>query len=150
MAALNSILEHEHARAAFGPANRAALNARFTFVAYIMLPHPGYQSNNGQLQTQSAKNEIGTIFKTSKSPRKSWEDYGAVIVVQNLGEAAALADDIAPEHLELCIASPEALSETIRNAGAIFRDAETSPDKAGVHRTRLVSASRRGGRGSAS
>ena len=39
--------------------------------------------------------------------------------------AAALADDIAPEHLELCVASPEPLSENIRNAGAIFLGAWT-------------------------
>ena len=56
---------------------------------------------------------------------KSWADYGAVITVQNLGEAAALADDIAPEHLELCVANPEALSENIRHAGAIFLGAWT-------------------------
>ena len=51
---------------------------------------------------------------------RSWETNGAIITVQNLGEAAALADDIAPEHLELCVANPEALSENIRHAGAIF------------------------------
>ena len=82
MAALNSILEHEEqATTAFGDANRAALKLRSTFAAYIMLPHPGYQSNNGQLQTQSAKNGIGTIFKTSKSPRKSWEDSKYIFFV---------------------------------------------------------------------
>lgn len=56
---------------------------------------------------------------------KSWANNGAVIVVRNLGEAAALADDIAPEHLELCVANPEALSENIRHAGAIFLGAWT-------------------------
>lgn len=50
----------------------------------------------------------------------SWRDNGAIIVVQNLGEAAALCDDIAPEHLELCVANPEALAENISHAGAIF------------------------------
>lgn len=50
----------------------------------------------------------------------SWNDNGAIILVQNLGEAAALADDIAPEHLELCVANPEALAENINHAGAIF------------------------------
>jgi histidinol dehydrogenase len=39
----------------------------------------------------------------------SWRDYGAVIVVRDLSEAAALSDRIAPEHLELCVADPEAL-----------------------------------------
>ncbi len=55
----------------------------------------------------------------------SWRQNGAIIIVQNMGEAAALADDIAPEHLELCVANPEALSQNIRNAGAIFMGAWT-------------------------
>jgi histidinol dehydrogenase len=50
----------------------------------------------------------------------SWRDFGAVIMVRDLAEAAELADRIAPEHLELCVADPEGLSERITNAGAIF------------------------------
>lgn len=50
----------------------------------------------------------------------SWRDYGAVITVADLDEAAALSDRIAPEHLELCVADPIALSEKITHAGAIF------------------------------
>lgn len=50
----------------------------------------------------------------------SWRDYGATIVVRDLAEAAALSDRIAPEHLELCVADPEALAQRIRHAGAIF------------------------------
>ena len=50
----------------------------------------------------------------------SWRDFGAVITVRDLDEAAALSDRIAPEHLELCVADPEALSARIRHAGAIF------------------------------
>ncbi len=50
----------------------------------------------------------------------SWRDYGAVIVVRDLAEAAALSDRIAPEHLELCVADPEALLARIRHAGAVF------------------------------
>ena len=50
----------------------------------------------------------------------SWRDYGAIITVQDLGEAAALTDDIAPEHLELCVSDPEALADNIRHAGAMF------------------------------
>ncbi len=51
---------------------------------------------------------------------QSWRDNGAVIVVQSMEEAAALSDRIAPEHLELCVANPDALSANIRHAGAIF------------------------------
>ncbi|WP_370047376.1 MULTISPECIES: histidinol dehydrogenase [Salipiger] len=50
----------------------------------------------------------------------SWRDFGAIIVARDLDEAAALSDRVAPEHLELCVADPLALSEKIRHAGAIF------------------------------
>jgi len=50
----------------------------------------------------------------------SWRDFGAVITVRDLDEAAALSNRIAPEHLELCVADPEALSELCHHAGAIF------------------------------
>ena len=50
----------------------------------------------------------------------SWRDFGAVIVVRDLDEAAALSNRIAPEHLELCVADPQDLSEKTIHAGAIF------------------------------
>ena len=55
----------------------------------------------------------------------SWRDFGAVIVTRDLSEAAELADRIAPEHLELCVADPEALAARISHAGAIFLGAWT-------------------------
>ena len=50
----------------------------------------------------------------------SWRDFGAIITVPDLATAAALSDRIAPEHLELCVADPVALSKNITHAGAIF------------------------------
>ena len=50
----------------------------------------------------------------------SWRDFGAVIVTRDLDEAAMLSNRVAPEHLELCVADPEALAEQITHAGAIF------------------------------
>lgn len=55
----------------------------------------------------------------------SWRDFGAIITVPDLATAAALSDRIAPEHLELCVADPIALSEQITHAGAIFLGAWT-------------------------
>ena len=46
--------------------------------------------------------------------------YGAIILVRSLAEAAELANEIAPEHLELMVSEPEALLEKIKNAGAVF------------------------------
>lgn len=45
---------------------------------------------------------------------------GALIEVRDLDEAAAIANRIAPEHLELSVAEPRALMAKIRHAGAIF------------------------------
>ena len=50
----------------------------------------------------------------------SWRDFGAVIVTRDLAEAAALSNRVAPEHLELCVADPDGLSQSITHAGAIF------------------------------
>ena len=50
----------------------------------------------------------------------SWRDYGAVITVATLEEALPLVNRIAPEHLELAVADPEALLKGVRNAGAVF------------------------------
>ena len=55
----------------------------------------------------------------------SWRDFGAIITVPDLDVAAALSNRIAPEHLELCVADPDALSEKITHAGAIFLGAWT-------------------------
>ncbi len=55
----------------------------------------------------------------------SWRDFGAIILVENLGEAVPLANAIAAEHLEIMAADPEAFSAQIRNAGAIFLGAHT-------------------------
>lgn len=60
----------------------------------------------------------------------SWRDHGTVIVTRDLAEAAALSDRIAPEHLELCVDDPEALSTQVNHAGAIFLGGWT-PEAAG-------------------
>lgn len=55
----------------------------------------------------------------------SWRDFGAVVVVRDLDQAAELANRIAPEHLEICTADPDAVAANIRHAGAIFLGAHT-------------------------
>ena len=54
------------------------------------------------------------------------EKRGALIEVRDVEEACELVNKIAPEHLELSVANPEALLPKIRNAGAIFIGAYTS------------------------
>ncbi len=50
----------------------------------------------------------------------SLKGRGALILVSDLDEACALANRIAPEHLELAVADPAPLADKIRHAGAIF------------------------------
>ena len=52
--------------------------------------------------------------------RASLEGRGAFIQVRDLNEAAAIVNEIAPEHLELSVEDPMVLAKQIRHAGAIF------------------------------
>ncbi len=52
--------------------------------------------------------------------REGWDEFGAVITVASLHEAAALANRIASEHVELAIDEPHTILDSIRHAGAIF------------------------------
>ncbi len=56
----------------------------------------------------------------SEIATQSWQEFGAIIVVGNIMDAAPLADRIAAEHLEIMTDDPEALFDKIRNAGAVF------------------------------
>ncbi len=55
----------------------------------------------------------------------SWSNFGAIIIVPKLGDAIALVDQLAPEHLEIVAADAERLINRIRNVGAIFIGAHT-------------------------
>ncbi|MCB1489357.1 MAG: histidinol dehydrogenase, partial [Bauldia sp.] len=50
----------------------------------------------------------------------SWRDHGAIILVGSLDAGVALSNRVAPEHLELAVAEPEALLARVRNAGSVF------------------------------
>jgi histidinol dehydrogenase len=67
----------------------------------------------------AVENQLKTLERREIAAA-SWRDFGAIITVSSLREAVALSDRIAPEHLELCVADPKALSAQITHAGAIF------------------------------
>ena len=52
--------------------------------------------------------------------RQSWREHGAVILLRDLAEAPALIDRLAPEHLALAVADPQAMLAQIRHAGSVF------------------------------
>ena len=60
----------------------------------------------------------------------SLRDFGCAIVCGTLDDCAALANEIAPEHLEIMTENPRALLPQIKNAGAVFLGA-WSPEPLG-------------------
>jgi histidinol dehydrogenase len=64
-------------------------------------------------------------LSTEEAARESWDAYGAIILVQDLSEAPALSDALAPEHLELMVADPAPLFASIRHAGSVFLGSHT-------------------------
>jgi histidinol dehydrogenase len=50
----------------------------------------------------------------------SWANHGAIILVRDWTQATALANRIAPEHLQIMLQAPEAIFTNIRHAGAVF------------------------------
>jgi histidinol dehydrogenase len=51
--------------------------------------------------------------------------HGALILVRDLAEAVELSNRLAPEHLELFVAEPDALLVSVRHAGAVFLGGHT-------------------------
>lgn len=73
---------------------------------------------------QAVERQLRTLPR-EKIARESWQTYGAVIVVDHLDNALDLANQIAPEHLELAIRDADSFANRVRNAGAIFIGAYT-------------------------
>ena len=65
------------------------------------------------------ENQIPTLSR-SEIARASIDNNGKIIVAQNLESAIQIANEIAPEHLELCLDNPFDYLDSIRHAGSIF------------------------------
>lgn len=68
----------------------------------------------------AVESELGQL-PTQETARKSWETFGAVILVSDLqSDAAPLIDRLAPEHLMLACRKPQAIFDKVRHAGSVF------------------------------
>jgi len=81
-------------------------------------------ANFGQAVTAAVEKRLETLERREIAG-KSWRDFGAVIVVQDMAEAVVLSDRIAPEHLELCVVDADTMATQVKHAGAIFIGAWT-------------------------
>ena len=73
----------------------------------------------GQRVLTSLRTQCAALPRAALT-EQALDDWGAVAVVPNLDEAVALANRIAPEHLQLMTADPWSLLPRIRHAGAVF------------------------------
>lgn len=76
----------------------------------------------------AVEKEIGRQVKHLSRPEiieKSLTEHGAMIKVADLREACAVANKVAPEHLELMVDKPFEILSLIKNAGAIFLGSNT-------------------------
>ena len=70
-------------------------------------------------RVEAAVEKQMTQLATGETVVQAWEDYGAVVLAP-LSGAAAIVNQIAPEHVELAVADPDAIAKDIRHSGAIF------------------------------
>ena len=63
--------------------------------------------------------ELPTLSRSAIAAA-SWRDHGAIILVRDWQEAAALTDRLAPEHLQIMVEDPAALFARIHHAGSAF------------------------------
>ena len=83
--------------------------------AILVSPDAGFlQQVADSIDRQLPQMERSDIIQASLGSR------GALVQVRNLDEAVEVANYIAPEHLELSVADPQAMAASIRHAGAIF------------------------------
>lgn len=60
------------------------------------------------------------LLPTAEIAARSWDDHGEVLLADSIDEALRIADEIAPEHLELMVKDPESAIRKLRNYGSLF------------------------------
>ena len=71
-------------------------------------------------ETQAALSVQLAALSRKNIIEQSLGNYGAILLCDSIDEAIAFADELAPEHLELCIENPMAYIGAIDNAGSVF------------------------------
>jgi histidinol dehydrogenase len=77
-------------------------------------------SNRLALQVASELESQSHVLPRQAVIEKSLNEYGGIIVVDNIEDGCDLVNELAPEHLEIVCADEEAVAGRVRNAGAIF------------------------------
>ena len=100
------------------------------FVAADLLSQAEHDKNASAVlvtDSEDLANKVATEIENQLSllsreeiARASVDNNGKIIVADNLEDVFAVANEIAPEHLELCVDNPFDYLDKIKNAGSIF------------------------------
>ena len=71
-------------------------------------------------QVQLSIEELLEQMERKDIARSSVDNNGKIIVVEDLSQGIDVANEIAPEHLELCVKDPFALLDRVKHAGSVF------------------------------
>ena len=71
-------------------------------------------------QVEAAIEDHLASLSRRKVALEAWANHGAIILVDSLDNAAVLINRLAPEHLELAVADPDAMMAKVKHAGAVF------------------------------
>lgn len=66
------------------------------------------------------------VLSTAEIAKKSWDDFGEVLVVDSLHEAVEMSNEYAPEHLEVNIENPDSIIRDLYNYGSLFIGGNTA------------------------
>ncbi|HHY53353.1 MAG TPA: histidinol dehydrogenase [Clostridiales bacterium] len=72
-----------------------------------------------ELTMAAVETQLATL-ETAEIARKSWQDYGEVILAEDLEEAVSIANQRAPEHLELMVEDADEVIPRLVNYGSLF------------------------------
>jgi len=89
--------------------------------ALLLCPDPAYL-----VQVQDSIARLLPTMERAATISACLDKRGGLILTRDLAEAVAVSNQLAPEHLELSVADPEALLPLVRHAGAIFMGPYTS------------------------
>ncbi|HWK97770.1 MAG TPA: histidinol dehydrogenase [Pseudolabrys sp.] len=77
-------------------------------------------------ETMAEVERLLKILPTAENARKSWEDYGEVIVCDSYEEMVKVADEIASEHVQVMTKDPDYFLDNMTNYGALFLGPRTN------------------------
>ena len=100
-------------------------SARPAYVAADMLSQAEHDVVTTMARAQAERIAAETEAQLARLPRRevaerSLSSGGGIIVAGTLSKAVELVNEVAPEHLELYVADPDALLPLVKNAGAVF------------------------------